>query len=156
GCSGLSCSFSPGRAIKGMCDKARRTGYAHRGQNAHMPYSIRIARGLVLGLLTWLALCLSPVLAQTFLPASQAFQLAVRADEAGFVQAEFTMAPAVYLYRERLEAKLDAGGGQPPQVLSWNVPTGIVKYDATFEKDVEVYYGFLPASVVVPEGLQGV
>ncbi|MFT3858455.1 MAG: protein-disulfide reductase DsbD [Aquabacterium sp.] len=93
--------------------------------------------------------------AQDFLPANQAFQLAVRQAGPHTVAADFTMARAVYLYRERLEAHLDAGKGSPPTALTWQVPPGEVKYDPTFEKNVEVYHGLVTGTLVLPDQARG-
>ena len=101
--------------------------------------------------------------AQTFLPVDQAFQVQVMqaggADQAGGRQlrAHFTLAPGVYLYRERFEATLsDEGhpaGAGAPQTLSWQMPQGDAKYDPTFEKTMEVYHHDVEGLLTLPAGL---
>jgi thiol:disulfide interchange protein DsbD len=135
----------------GMLDSFRMTQPCAQQRRVSLP---RVMRGLLLAAL-FFGLGSGPVRAQDFLPADQAFQLAVRLADPHTIQAEFTMARAVYLYRERLEAKLDAGDGTPATTLAWTLPPGEVKYDATFEKEVEVYHGFVPGSLTVPATLRG-
>jgi thiol:disulfide interchange protein DsbD len=65
------------------------------------------------------------------------------------------VARGVYLYRERLEARLDAGSGASPVLLTWQLPPGAPKYDPTFEKTVEVYHGDVSGTLAVPASLRG-
>ena len=107
-----------------------------------------LARGFLLGVVA-----VGQGQAQDFLPAEQAFRLEVTAPDARTIQADFTMARAVYLYRERLEARLESppDAGRPPVTLGWRLPPGEVKYDATFEKEVEVYHGFVSGALALPD-----
>ena len=66
----------------------------------------------------------------------------------------FTLAPAVYLYRERFEATLQVAG-QAPQPLSWDLPPGVTKHDPNFGKDLEVYHGDVAGSLGLPSGSGG-
>src|SRR5690606_31972299 len=75
-----------------------------------------------------------------FLDPEKAFSLSVATSDKHVIDVHFRIAPGYYMYRERFEfavapeaaARFQAG----PQF-----PAGIVKYDPTFEKDLEVYYG---------------
>lgn len=84
--------------------------------------------------------------AEDFLEPAQAFRLQVRAAAADTVALRFAIAPGYYLYRERFA--LDAG----PVAVHPAYPAGQVKYDETFQKDVEVFHD----EVEVPVRLSGV
>ncbi|MBI2732724.1 MAG: protein-disulfide reductase DsbD [Aquabacterium sp.] len=102
-----------------------------------------------------LALCAGTARAQTFLPPEQAFQASVSQIGPHTLQVDFTLARAVYLYRERLEARVDAGSGAPPLWLKWTLPPGQSKHDPTFDKVLEVYHGDVSGQVTVPDTLRG-
>lgn len=93
--------------------------------------------------------------AQTFLPPEQAFQASVSQAGPHTLQVDFTLARAVYLYRERLEARVDEGSGAPPLLLKWTLPPGQPKHDPTFDKVLEVYHGDVSGQVNVPDTLRG-
>ncbi len=99
-------------------------------------------------------LCAGPARAQDFLPVDQAFRVAVSASGPRALQVSFTLAPAVYLYRERFEAMLQTAG-QQPLPLSWDLPPGVTKHDPNFGKDLEVYHGDVSGSLGVSAGAQG-
>lgn len=99
-------------------------------------------------------LCAGPARAQDFLPVDQAFRVAVSASGPRALQVSFTLAPAVYLYRERFEAMLQTAG-QQPLPLSWDLPPGVTKHDPNFGKDLEVYHGDVSGSLGVTAGAQG-
>ena len=96
-----------------------------------------------------------PLRAQTFLPPEKAFQAQVSQSGPHTLQVDFTLARGVYLYRERLEARLDAGSGASPVLLKWDLPPGQTKHDPTFDKVLEVYHGDVSGTVTVPDGLRG-
>ncbi len=99
-------------------------------------------------------LCAGPARAQDFLPVDQAFRVAVSASGPRALQVSFTLAPAVYLYRERFEASLQTAG-QQPLPLSWDLPPGVTKHDPNFGKDLEVYHGDVSGSLGVTAGAKG-
>ncbi len=101
-----------------------------------------------------LMLCAGPARAQDFLPVDQAFRVAVSASGPRALQVSFTLAPAVYLYRERFEAMLQTAG-QQPLPLSWDLPPGVTKHDPNFGRDLEVYHGDVSGSLGVTAGAQG-
>jgi thiol:disulfide interchange protein DsbD len=70
-----------------------------------------------------------------FLSPEQAFKLSARMLDPHTVQVSYAIAGGYYMYRERF--KFSANGvklGEP------QIPPGKVKYDTTFEKDVETYH----------------
>ncbi|MBI3382396.1 MAG: protein-disulfide reductase DsbD [Aquabacterium sp.] len=103
----------------------------------------------------FLVLCVGGAQAQTFLPPEKAFQASVSQVGPHALQVDFTLARAVYLYRERLEARVDAGSGAPPLLLKWDLPPGQAKHDPTFDKVLEVYHGDVSGTVTVPDTLRG-
>lgn len=71
-----------------------------------------------------------------YLDPEDAFRFSVAMSAPETLDIHFEVAPAYYVYRERFE--IDA----PPGVVAdVSYPPGLVKYDPTFEKDMEVYYG---------------
>ena len=72
--------------------------------------------------------------ADEFLPPEQAFKVGARAIDDRTVELSFSVAPGYYLYREQFKfAAADAVLGAPV------LPQGKVKYDETFQKNVETY-----------------
>ncbi len=70
-----------------------------------------------------------------FLPPEQAFKLSARMDGPGTAVVSYAIADGYYMYRERF--KFTATGatlGAPA------IPAGKVKFDETFQKDVETYH----------------
>ena len=69
-----------------------------------------------------------------FLPPEQAFRFSARMADASNVEIRFNIADQYYLYRERFAFKAEGALlGMPV------IPPGKIKFDETFEKDVEVY-----------------
>jgi len=78
-----------------------------------------------------------------FLPPEQAFRFAARPHDAKSVEVTFAIAPGYYLYREQFKfAATGATLGTPA------IPPGKVKFDETFNKNVETYRNAI--SIVVP------
>src|SRR5690606_14701305 len=57
----------------------------------------------------------------------------------------YKIAPEYYMYRERFELEAPEG-----VIQRASYPPGLVKYDPTFEKDMEVYYGQVTVRVELP------
>ena len=72
--------------------------------------------------------------ADDFLPPEVAFKLAARAADDRNVELTFTVAPAYYLYREQFKFVANGATLGPPQI-----PPGKVKFDETFQKNVETH-----------------
>ncbi|MEO8124668.1 MAG: protein-disulfide reductase DsbD N-terminal domain-containing protein, partial [Burkholderiales bacterium] len=73
---------------------------------------------------------------EAFLDPEQAFPLSVRAPDAQRVEVRLDVAPGYHLYREKINAIVAPSGLAAAPVL---LPRGKVEYDATFQKDVEVF-----------------
>lgn len=72
--------------------------------------------------------------ADDFLDPEQAFKLTVKAVDARTLEATFEIAPGYYMYREPFKADVQGATlGEPV------IPTGKIKFDETFQKEVEVY-----------------
>lgn len=69
-----------------------------------------------------------------FLPPEQAFRFSARMADASNVEIRFNIADQYYLYRERFAFKAEGARLGTPVI-----PPGKIKFDETFEKDVEVY-----------------
>ena len=84
--------------------------------------------------------------AETFLEPDQAFRLTARVADDRTLVLRFEVAPGYYLYRERFEVKSLA----PDVMVAPPVyPAGVVKFDETFQKEVEVYHHTLEVPLVV-------
>ena len=81
--------------------------------------------------------------ADDFLEPDKAFQFSARALDDKSVEVSYQIAPGYYLYREQF--KFAANGATLGTPV---IPPGKVKYDATFEKNVETYRDHI--KIVVP------
>jgi thiol:disulfide interchange protein DsbD len=86
--------------------------------------------------------------AEDFLDPELAFKVAARMIEPGVAEVNFSVADGYYLYRDRI--KFSAQGAQLGEPA---LPPGKVKFDETFQKDVETYRGKI--SVRVPLQVAG-
>ncbi|HEX3141004.1 MAG TPA: protein-disulfide reductase DsbD [Rhizobacter sp.] len=86
--------------------------------------------------------------ADDFLDPEQAFRLSARALDDQRIEVRFDIAPGYYLYRERFNAEIEPAG---VKLAELQIPKGKVKYDETFQKDVE-YYREAATLVVVLQG----
>ena len=107
------------------------------------------ARLLVVLTLSFVSIVLlaSPSRAQDFLDPAVAFKFSARMDGERTAVVTYDIAPGYYMYRERF--RFTATGAQlgEPQI-----PPGKVKYDQTFEKDVETYHGTVTIRIPVESG----
>jgi len=99
-----------------------------------------------LALLAVAALSLGPpaLAADDFLEPEKAFQFSARQLDPKTIEITFDIAPGYYLYREQF--KFAAEGAILGQV---QIPPGKVKWDQTFEKDVESYRNVLKITLPV-------
>lgn len=91
-----------------------------------------------------LALLVQVSFADEFLDPSVAFRVSGQMTEPGVVEVTFVIADGYYLYRDRLKfLSSDAQLGEPL------VPKGKIKFDETFQKDVETFRSTLVVKVPV-------
>lgn len=90
---------------------------------------------LFVGVLSVLLLFVSTVRAEEFLEPEKAFQVKAQMVSKDQVRITYTIADAYYLYRERLKF-----GAQGAELGAVQLPAGKVKFDETFQKDVETYH----------------
>ncbi|MFZ2987204.1 protein-disulfide reductase DsbD domain-containing protein, partial [Ideonella sp.] len=107
------------------------------GRLAAMLCGLAGAMALVLGMG-------GPATAAEFLEPEQAFKLSVEAADEKVLRVHVSIAPGYYLYRESVQfSAADAELG------AFELPKGKVKFDATFQKDVETYRNSLQVDVPV-------
>lgn len=82
--------------------------------------------------------------ADDFLPPEQAFRFEARALDERTVEVAFTVADGYYMYREQFRFAADGATLGPPEI-----PAGKVKFDETFQKDVETHRGRVAIRVPV-------
>jgi thiol:disulfide interchange protein DsbD len=103
-----------------------------RSMNLSLPRLFLLAGAFLLA-----ALCaIAPARADDdFLPPEQAFQLSARMQDAHTVVVNYAIADGYYMYRERF--KFTASGARLGEPV---IPPGKVKFDETFQKEVETYH----------------
>jgi thiol:disulfide interchange protein DsbD len=89
---------------------------------------------------------LSARAADDFLEPERAFRFSARAADAGVVEVGFDIAPGYYMYREQFKFSADGAPLGPPEL-----PQGKVKFDQTFQKNVETYRGALRIRIPVTQ-----
>ena len=93
--------------------------------------------GFALLLLGLMVLSVARTTAQDFLDPEKAFVLQAQMISADKISLRFKIAPGYYMYRERFSFELDTTHvklGEP------KMPTGQVKFDQTFNKEMELYF----------------
>ncbi|WP_338846997.1 protein-disulfide reductase DsbD [Massilia sp. W12] len=95
-------------------------------------------------LMLWLS-CINSVRAEeSFLEPQRAFRFSAAVQDGKHILVTYQIAPGYYLYRERL--KFVASGAKLGEA---QIPAGKVKFDETFQKEVEVYYDRLQVKIPV-------
>ncbi len=99
----------------------------------------------LLGLMAMLLLLAAPAVhaEEEFLDPEQAFVFSAQMQTPSELRIDYRIAPKYYMYRERFEfhIKDDADKSQAAALLGAPVlPKGEVKYDPTFDKNMEVYH----------------
>ena len=98
----------------------------------------RLARALRIWVLLFLLIPAWSQANSSFLDPEKAFVLSAQMVGPHEIEVRFNIARGYYMYRERFEFALD----DPVVKLGTPVyPKGVVKYDATFNKDMELYFG---------------
>jgi thioredoxin:protein disulfide reductase len=82
--------------------------------------------------------------ADDFLDPEQAFKFAVKKLDDKTLEVAFDIAPGYYMYREKFAFKADGA-----TVGDAQIPPGKIKYDETFQKDVESHRGLLQIKLPV-------
>lgn len=96
----------------------------------------RLCRTVKTAVLLLLGLGLTPLgqAEQNYLDPSQAFRLSASVVDSRTVEVSYKIAPGYYLYREQFAFKAEGA-----KLGAAVFPKGLVKYDETFQKDVESY-----------------
>ena len=84
--------------------------------------------------------------AEEFLDPAVAFRFEARMADPQTAEITYTIAPAYYMYRERFAFR---ASGESVKLGAPQIPPGKVKYDQTFEKDVETHTGTLVIRIPV-------
>jgi thiol:disulfide interchange protein DsbD len=107
---------------------------------------VRLLAALTL-LFVSLMLLAAPGRAEDFLDPAQAFKFSARMDGERTAVVTYDIAPGYYMYRERFKFTATGAKLGEPQI-----PAGKVKYDQTFEKNVETYHGTVTIRIPVESG----
>ncbi|NOL50128.1 protein-disulfide reductase DsbD [Pelistega europaea] len=101
-------------------------------------------------LLIFIGMPLRLAQAQDFLNPEQAFKVNAQITPDKQLALHFDVTPGYYLYRERFEFHQIGNNNQasPIPASQFQIPTGEVKYDPTFDKEMEVYHH--PITVTLP------
>ena len=105
---------------------------------------------LLAALTLLLAACLllaAPGRAEDFLDPAVAFKFSARMEGERTAVVTYTIADGYYMYRERFKFTATGARLGEPQI-----PAGKVKYDQTFEKNVETYHGTVVIRIPVESG----
>lgn len=94
---------------------------------------VAFLRGMVYALLLSLALPLAHA-DEEFLAPEVAFKISARLDDAQTISVTYAIADGYYMYRERFAFTANGATLGEPQI-----PDGKIKFDETFQKDVETY-----------------
>ncbi len=112
---------------------------------------VRPAWGALLG---GLLLAMAPAAASAadqFLDPEVAFKLSARALDAQRIELRFDVASGYHLYRDKFNASITpapADTGANADSVALQIPRGTVEFDATFQKNVEVFKA--PVTLVLP------
>ncbi len=84
-------------------------------------------------------LALSSTAGAAFLEPERAFVFSAQAVDAGTIEVRYRIADGYYLYRERFKFELDPATSGSAKLGEPIFPKGEIKFDETFQKDVEHY-----------------
>lgn len=91
--------------------------------------------------------------ADDYLDPEVAFKVSARAMDERHIELRYDIAPGYYLYQERLKAEAAPAS---VQIAELRIPKGEIKYDKTFEKDVETFRQTLTLTLVLKDAPSGV
>lgn len=104
---------------------------------------------MIFTVLFWSFISVSPALAdEDYLEPEKAFQFAAKMRDAHTIEVRYIIADGYYMYRERFA--FNAKNAKLGEAL---IPAGKVKFDATFQKDVETYRKTV--TIVLPVEAEG-
>lgn len=109
---------------------------------------LRITLRATLAAATGLLVAATAQAADEFLDPEVAFKLSARALDATHIEVRYDIAPGYYLYRERMNAQVEPAA---VQLAELRIPPGKVKYDETFQKDVEYFRGAVTLTVALAQ-----
>ena len=98
--------------------------------------SVRRVMQLAMLLVAVATLCMPAHAADDFLPPEQAFRFSATQVDGQTVEVKFAIADGYYMYRERFAVAADPAA---VALALLDMPAGKVKFDETFNKDVETY-----------------
>ena len=99
----------------------------------------RIVVRSVLALAAFISIAGADPARAAFLDPAQAFQLSARALDSKTIEVRYRIANGYYLYRERFKFALDPATSGGATLGEPAFPKGEIKFDETFQKDVEHY-----------------
>ena len=112
----------------------------------HPRLAMRLRAALMLMCLLVAVLSASVARAEDFLPPEQAFRFSAELNRDGEIEVQFRIAPGYYMYREQFAFSAEPAGAITGPA---RIPPGKVKYDETFQKDVETHRDTLKIQVPV-------
>lgn len=124
---------------------------AHPGGRRAFAFLLALFSALMLA--AWMLHPASAQAEEEFLDPEVAFVMSAATPDANTLDVHFQIAPQYYMYRERFEFAVSPGV-DPAIVGDVIYPDGIVKYDPTFEKDLEVYYDQVTVRLPLKAGAQ--
>lgn len=116
----------------------------------HTSLARRYGWGCLLALAIWFVFAWRPAAALSeddFLPPEQAFAFSAVMSDPHTVALQYRIAPGYYMYRERFALSADPQGAATLGQARY--PQSEVKYDPTFEKNMEIYHGQVTIAVPV-------
>jgi thioredoxin:protein disulfide reductase len=105
----------------------------------------------VLAAAAWVVLAGGASAADEFLDPEVAFKLSGRALDAQRIEVRFDIAPGYYLYGDKFSFEASAPG---LKAGSLQIPKGKIKYDETFQKDVETFRDSVTMTIALADGAQ--
>lgn len=101
---------------------------------------------LIIAVLAWFNLFFGMVQAQEFLDPEIAFKVEAQMQDQQTVRVRFLIADGYYLYRDKIKIN-----SKDAKLGEYALPAGKVKYDQTFNKDVETYRKQVDVSIPVTQ-----
>src|SRR5690606_12945010 len=154
---GLGAGAGRRRRLIGSTCRPRTAGGNHENSMFQLMVRTRPAWRVLMGCLAlvaaWAVLAWRPAAAlgeEDFLPPEQAFVFSAAMAGPDTVELRYRIAPGYYMYRERFGLAISPQGATTLGQATY--PQGEVKYDPTFEKDMEVYHDQVAIRVPLAEG----